>query len=300
MNNYIKYKIALALIITVGIYKCNDDYGSKNSSIIKTGQDYALSLAESVALGGAVGAAEVAMPGQMLSYAMNCTIKGEPFVLSRSYAGFTANALGQMPITAIQKVIQIIGGQQLEKWQNCSLSEKQKIVLSYLAGISGALVDTPSNAVQLFLQSPANSGKTTYQAMKELGAKSFRGFGPNSFIKEGPFAVGYQYLAPKGKGVVEKYIDNDRVATALGGSAAGVVTAVVTQPGAVIRNKMQGDLLTAGLTYPTYWQTVQSIIKKEGAVGFFKGLKARGARVAIAVPLYVYYTTVLENKIKNR
>lgn len=256
-------------------------------------------LLENIAIGGFVGAAEIAMPGQMLSYAMNCAIKNEPFVLAKSYAGFTANALGQMPITAMQKIVQVMGSKQLESWQGCSLSERQKIAMSYLAGVAGAVIDTPCNAVQLFLQDKVNAGKTTRQAVKELGAKSFRGFGANAFAKEGLFAVGYQYLAGKTTQAVKPYVGDGIGAAALGGSAAGIVTAIATHPGAVIRNTMQSDLFRDKSVYKNAWQTAKYICRQEGFSGLFKGLKARGARVAIAVPLYVAYTTGIEAKLQH-
>lgn len=256
-------------------------------------------LVENILIGGVVGAAEVAMPGQMLSYAMNCAIKNESFILAQSYAGFAANAVGQMPIVAMQKVVQVMGTDRLEKWQGCALSEKQKIAMSYLAGVAGAVIDTPCNAVQLFLQDKLNAGKTTRQAIEALGTKSFRGFGANAFAKEGLFAVGYQYLAGKATQAVSPYVGNNIGAAALGGSAAGVVTAVATQPGAVIRNRMQSDLFRDKSMYKNAWQTAKQICQKEGVAGLFKGLTARGTRVAIAVPLYVFYTTAIETKLKE-
>jgi hypothetical protein len=256
-----------------------------------------LSFGQSVLVGGAVGAAEVVFPGQLFSYAMNKAIAREPFVLAHSYKGFAANALGQMPITAMQKVFQVKGTQWVEEFQGAALSSMQSVGVSFGAGVSGACIDTPSNAIQLYLQDPVNKGKNTREAFRALGVRAFRGFGPNAILKEGPFVVGYQFLAPQAKKVVHKYVDHDLTATAIGGAAAGVVTAVVTHPGAVIRNKMQGD--PAGAIYANTWQAFRKIYSEEGAKGFAKGLEQRGARVAVAVPLYVAYTTWLEEQVRK-
>lgn len=256
-----------------------------------------LTLGQSIVVGGLVGAAEVAFPGQPLSYAMNQAIKKEPFAWSNSYKGFAVNAVGQMPITALQKAVQAKSSQWLEASQGAQLSDWQKAGVSYTAGVAGALVDTPSNTVQLYLQNPTNKGKTTEQACKELGMKSFRGFGPNAFLKEGLFAVGYQMLAEKGTDVAQEYVGNNLAAVALGGAGAGVVTAVVTHPGAVMRTKMQNDPHRA--TYTTSWQTMQKIFQDEGAKGFFNGLSQRGTRVAVAVPLYVLYSTYFTQKAQE-
>lgn len=308
MKNHVKFFMIGCMFASFHINQCSEPkyanwkerLGMKKSQEVfeKTVDEHRVNrffgLLESIFIGGLVGAAEVAMPGQMFSYAMNCAIKSEPFVFAQSYAGFAANALGQMPITAVQKIVQVMGSQQLESWQGCSLSEKQKIAMSYLAGIAGATIDTPCNAVQLFLQDKVNAGKTTSQAIKELGAKSWRGFGANAFVKEGLFAVGYQYLADKATQKVKPYVGDNMAAAALGGSAAGVVTAVATHPGAVIRNTMQSDLFRDKSIYKNAWQTAKYIYRKDGMSGMFKGLQARGARVAIAVPLYVAYTDAIQ------
>src|SRR5688500_4761492 len=78
------------------------------------GSDRSLNVAESVIVGGLVGAAEVAFPGQLFSYAMNSKIKNTPFVLTDSYKGFAVNALGQMPIVAMQQAVKTKGTQLVE------------------------------------------------------------------------------------------------------------------------------------------------------------------------------------------
>ena len=256
-----------------------------------------LSLTESIAIGGTVGIAEVMFPGQLLTYAMNTAIEKKSFVLKESYRGFSANALGQMPITALQKMVQVKGVAWLQSKQETRLTDWQKAGVSFAAGISGALIDTPSNAVQLYLQNAHHAGKPMTRAFRELGSRSLRGFLPNALLKEGPFAVGYQILAPKAKDVLLPYLDDNLAATVLGGAMAGVTTAIVTQPGAVMRNKLQNDL--DGSSYKSSWQTAKKIYAEEGVTGFFRGLPQRGTRVAIAVPLYVAYTNLLEDVVKE-
>lgn len=255
-----------------------------------------LSLAESIAVGGVVGAAEVALPGQIFSYGMNQAIKGKKFVWADAYKGGMVNMVSQAPITAVQKVVQVKGSRAIELAQGDELSDAEKVGVSYVAGVAGAVIDTPSNAVQLCMQNEAHGKKTMMQAMCHLKEKCYRGFVANAFLKEGLFAVGYQTLAPKSQEIAKSYVGDNMAATALGGAVAGVVTAVATQPGAVIRNKMQNDPFATTSTM----QTVKNIFAAQGMTGFFSGLKQRGARVAIAVPLYVAYGTMLENWIKKR
>ena len=148
------------------------------------------------------------------------------------------------------------------------------------------------------LRKHENKGKSFAQACKELGFKGCaRGFTANAALKEGPFVVGYQILAPQGKAFMRQYIDNEQIAATFGSVGAGLFTAVVTQPGAVIRGKMQSD--PCGKVYTSTLQTAQKICQQEGAAGLLNGLKQRGARVAIAIPLYVAYGNAMEEWMKK-
>jgi len=255
-----------------------------------------LTLPESIVVGGFVGAAEVAMPGQVLSYAMNKTIAKESFVLAQSYKGFCMNAGAQMPIMAIENGIKTKGLEMLQKTQESALSEMQKTGISFAAGVGGAVVENPSNAIQLYQQHKNNAGISVWQASNKLGLKGCcRGFVPGAILKEGPFVVGYQVLGSKGEIIAKEYVDHDMAAKAIGGIGAGVITAVVTQPGAVMRNTMQLDK-----THASTWKTAHKILNEQGFKGFFAGLHHRGARIAVAIPLFIIYSEALEKVVKNK
>ena len=122
-------------------------------------QDRPLTLTESIVVGGVAGAGEVVLPGQLLSYATNCAIKKEKFVVSQSYRGFWMNALGEMPIFAIQKAVQVEGYKLLEQQKQQPLSGTEKVAISFVAGAVSAVIDTPSSAVQLYLQEVQHAKK---------------------------------------------------------------------------------------------------------------------------------------------
>ena len=252
-----------------------------------------LTLAESIVFGGLVGAAEVTFPGQILQYIMNMRMQHKPFRFQDCYNGFTVHAAGQMPIVALQKVVQVEGSECIKNNQQAALSSLQKAGVSFAAGCAGSLIDTPSNLVQLQQQSSLHKN-STLQVLRKLGKKSFAGFFANSMLKEGPFALGYQFLAPSVTQSIQPYIDNKNVATTLAGVMAGVLIAIWTQPGAVIRNYMQMEALTS-LSPQKARSVMQSIFAKEGYRGFFVGLKQRGARVAIAIPIYTVYGQAIES-----
>jgi len=257
-----------------------------------------LTIFENSCVGGIVGAMEIGATGHAFSYAMNRSIDGQPFLWKDLYKGVGVNAAAQMPITAVQNVVAAQGKKYFELYNNRSVNEVESCAVSYIAGMSAAVIDTASNSIQLFMQNPSNNGKSFLQVSKELGYKGMlRGYTPNAVLKEGPFTVGYQYLAPKWQLFFNQYIENKMMSDALGGAAAGVAVAMVTQPGAVLRNKMQGDLFSN--TYSSTLQAAHRTCTQEGVIGLFRGLSCRGPRVAIAVPLYVYYTQKLENIVKG-
>lgn len=211
--------------------------------------------------------------------------------------------LWQAPITTLQKTAQIKTFTWLQSNQNAQgkSSDWQKAGSAFLAGASGALIETPFSSIQLYSQNTACPSRSIFS---ELGFKgSFRGLVPNAVLKEGPFAIGYQFLAPKLKSLMLPYFNtdsskiNDSIATAVGGAAAGLITAIATQPGTVMCSKMQSDLEKN--IYKSSWQTAKKIYLDEGVSGFFRGLLQRSSRAAIAVPLCVAYASTLEKFTKN-
>ena len=261
-------------------------------------QDRSLTLPESIVVGGIAGAGEVVLPGQLLSYATNCAIKKEKFVVLQSYRGFWMNALGEMPTFAIQKAVQVQSCKLLEQQKQQQLSDTEKVAISFIAGAISAVIDTPSSAVQIYQQEVQHAKKSIMQVCKELGVKkSFRGFTAGALLKEGFFVVGYQIIAPQGKKLAQQYYGDNFTATIVGGISAGMLTGVATHPGVVIRNTMQID--RNKIIYSTTWQTCEKIMHEQGARGFYKGFTQRGIRIAIAVPLYVAYTDIVEDLIKS-
>lgn len=283
MNYY--YKVLVLLLGTLSLYA--DDYKRPMTAL------------ESGMIGATVAAAEVALPGQLLSYWMNQRIKKQPFVWADSYKGFGAHLSGIMPIMAAQRMVQSKGTQLLERSQEQVLSLSQKMGVSYVAGIAGAIIDTPLNAVQLYLQDKVGRGKSYWDAIRYLGRQSYRGFVPNALLKEGPFVVGYQALAPMSAKMMRSYTDNELLANVLGGTTAGVVTAFATQSGAVVRNKMQADIIASHSVKKGMWGTAVDIVRKDGIKGLYAGLPQRSLRIVIAIPLYTLYTDVLEHVMRR-
>jgi len=289
MSYCYKYLILVCLLSYAATFLCGEY------------RERPLSAAEGFAVGAAVAGAEVVLPGQIFLYGMNCAINKKTFVPSHCYRGFSAHIGSMIPVGAVQKMVLTAGAEEIEGRQGRPLSWLQKASVAYMAGVAGSVIDTPLNAVQLGLQDEAFAGKKSRDEMRFLGRNMARGWVPNAFMKEGPFVVGYGMLAAEGDRFMHNYTDDARVAKVVGGVGAGVVTAMLTQPGACLRTRMQNDLFNSKCSapYKTTMQTAREIIKADGFTGLWGGWKQRSLRMVFAVPLYATYTSFLENKVRE-
>jgi len=289
MSYCYKYLISVCLLSYAATFLCGEQ------------RERPLSAVEGFAVGAAVAGAEVILPGQIFAYGMNRAINKKPFVPSHCYRGFPAHIGSMVPVGAAQKMVLTAGAEEIEHRQGRPLSWLQKACVAYMAGVAGSVIDTPLNAVQLGLQDEAFAGKKSRDVMRSLGRNMARGWAPNAFMKEGPFVVGYGMLAAEGEQFMHKYTDNTATAKVVGGVGAGVVTAMLTQPGACLRTRMQADLFDpkCRAPYKSTMQTARDIIKAEGVAGLWGGWKQRSLRMVFAVPLYAAYTSFLENTVRE-
>src|SRR5277367_2429950 len=88
-------------------------------------------IIKDIAKGSAMAVGEVLVPGQPLSYWMNRVIDGKQFRFTRSYEGFGPNAIGQMPITAIQVMVESQATQALRAYQHTDPNNAQKLGISF-------------------------------------------------------------------------------------------------------------------------------------------------------------------------
>lgn len=247
-------------------------------------------LWQGVAIGGLAGITEVSLLGQPLSYAMNQRVQSRPLATNPLawYRGGLANAAGMAPITAIQQVVNLKGQTLLQQYQNAALSDTQKMTVALLAGATSALAATPSEAIPVYLQKPECAGKSTLQALQELKLRAWRGLVPTAG-RDGLFTVGYAALAPVLQSRVHAELVGTRwenyTTTAEFGATvgAGVLTAVATQPLAVLKTQLQADPFAR--SYRRTLDAANATYRQAGLPGYFKGLVPRGARVMCAIPV---------------
>src|SRR5271170_3127209 len=94
--------------------------------VLQDGPSGVRGIVKDIIKGSLMGFAEVAFPGQILSYGMNRAIDGKPFRVTQSYRGFWPHALGEMPITVIQTVARSQAERALRAYEHAGPSEVQK------------------------------------------------------------------------------------------------------------------------------------------------------------------------------
>jgi hypothetical protein len=253
-------------------------------------------LAQHIIVGGAAGVTEVAIMGQITSYLMNQKIQGKSIAKNplHWYRGGLVNAASMAPITAIQKATDAYIRAHMKTKQRQELSSMQKMTAAFVAGATGALVSTPTEAIPVYMQKPENIKKTVLQASKDLKILAWRGLSATA-MRDGLFTIGYMALAPIMQEKAEAIMGQSPASTVVGGIGGGLLTALITQPFAVVKTALQADPYSA--LHKNSFNAIRKIYAKEGLKGFFKGLTARGARIMVAIPVLTkageFYTTAL-------
>ena len=280
MQNHIKLFIGIASLCSSYAYSSTDPKP--------------LTFLQSMAVGAAVGMGEVAFPGQPLSYIANRVMLGKPIEAQHAYKGGVANAAGIAPITAIQMGVNTQATRALTDAQEADLSTVQKLGIGFAAGATGAVVATPQESIPLYQQ---NYSVTAAQAARALKGAAWRGLAPTA-MRDGIFCAGYQAAEPAMQTAARATLGDTPTAALAGSIAAGVATAVASQPFHVAKTLMQADPTRKHHT--TTIGTAKYIVAQIGIHGLFKGGIARGTRVAVAVPLYAYYKDKLKKLIQQQ
>lgn len=231
MKTLLRY---LMIVTSVSFTARGGDFQKKRS----------LSMFESVLVGSAAGATEVAFAGQPLSYRANMLSLKQSCSTNpvHWYKGFSVSLAGMAPITALQKVGRVTGERFLQARQDESLSDAQKLSVACLAGAAAATVATPSEAVPVYMQCMEKAGtpKTSMQAFKELKLQVWRGFSLTAG-RDGLFTMGYGSLAALAKARATQAYGDSPVVSVGSGALTGGAIAVATQPLAVVKTMLQGD-----------------------------------------------------------
>lgn len=264
-------------------------------------------MVKSIIAGAGAGIAEVCILGQICSYLINqCIprpgIPAKKLSLNRKlwtqpgfislyprhiYKGVGVNAGSMAPITAIQNMIADQGKKWLEDTNQGQLTDAQQLMPPVGAGAIAAFVATPSECLPNYMQQVATDGHrhlSTQIALQEIGTKYgmrylWRGI-LATMIRDGLFTAGYKtvpYIVAK---PVSLLIDNKPTAHMITLIAAGLVTAIATQPAHVIARYMQNNH-----TMRSSLHTGIDIVKHYGVRGLWSGGMPRGGRIMVAIPV---------------
>lgn len=264
-------------------------------------------MIKSTIAGAGAGIAEVCILGQICSYLINQCIPrpGMPakkLSLNRKlwtqpgfisldprhiYKGVGVNAASMAPITAIQNMMADQGKKWLEHGKQGQLTDAQQLIPPVGAGAIAALVATPSECLPNYMQLVATNEQrhlSTRTALQEIRAKYgirylWRGI-LATMIRDGLFTAGYKtvpYIVAK---PVSSLIDNKPTAHMITLIAAGLVTAIATQPAHVIARYMQNNH-----TMHSSLHTCIDIVKQYGVRGLWSGGIPRGGRIMVAIPV---------------
>ena len=262
------------------------------------------SVLENIVIGSCAAMAEVAID-QPLVYFKNSIQQGKSISWSPKiwYRGLFANLFGLVPVTAAQVTINHMLLEYLKKHHN-EPTTIDKITAACGAGAMAALIASPTELVMLQQQ---NSGQNVYSVIKQIMSKSpqarrmLRGFMPTA-VRDGGFTAGYLAISPLIQDKAKEYISNEVVTSIGSGIAAGLVATTITHPWDTIKTKMQASLENPSAK--SMLKTTQSIYNNEGIKGFFKGISARGLRVASAITIMSSVTRkateFIEGKSKHR
>src|ERR1700722_8528708 len=121
----------------------------------------------SMAAGTAAGLIEVGVGGHALSYGINRSIQGERFTLNRLkwpqqgymslqpknvYRGIEATAAGMAGITALQMMFNSQAQKLYQSQVKRELTDREKLVPAFFAGVAGASVATPQEGIPNYQQ----------------------------------------------------------------------------------------------------------------------------------------------------
>ena len=209
-----------------------------------------------------------------------------PWGFSGLYKGFTANALGYMPVTAVQ----VGSAQWMEKKIFSSTpSYKQKIGAAFTAGVLSSFISCP---VEMIMTLQSNAPKlnlitaTKFQFQTHGLSGLFIGQSAMA-LREGNFAVFFLAIAPLLKNIIKPYCVTDTASSVVAGVCSGVAATLVTQPLDTIKTMQQSNCKSN----LGFFQTAKTI----GPLNLFKGILSRSSSIIISITLMSWMRETLED-----
>ena len=241
-----------------------------------------LSSIENYTIGALTGLAEVIATNPL--FVIKTKIQqNKSWLLGPSsyYRGVTANALGFMPITAIQ-----VGANQ---WIQSTIfnqptSNLEKMASAFSAGVISSGLSCPVEKI-MTLQNDQPSTKISTLLKGNIKKNLFTGQLATA-LREGGFSIFFLAAPPIIKDKLKNYDLNETSSSLIAAVSSGISASLLTQPFDTIKTAQQSS------THPlSFFNTAKNL----GYKGLFKGLVARSSSVIISITLMDWVKTHLEN-----
>ena len=245
-----------------------------------------LSTIENYAIGAITGLAEVAISNPLIVIKTNRQQKNPiPWSFRGLYAGAFVNALGFMPITAIQ-----VGA---NNWLQARIFNNhptyiQQMGAAFSAGVLSSFISCPVEMV-MALQNDNNKASLASIVKSRLQNKGFFGFFYGQLAtssREGVFSVCFLEAPRLIKPKLTPYFHDDTTATILSGVCSGIGATLITHPFDTIKAMQQSP---KGINLG-FFKTAKSMTMHSA----YQGVLARSGNVILAITFMNWMKEKLE------
>lgn len=250
-----------------------------------------LSAVENYIIGALTGLAEVLLTNPFFVIKTKVQ-QNKSWVLTPMdyYKGSFANALGFMPITAMQ-----VGVNEWvqAKFFNNNPTYAQQIGSAFMAGVSSSFISCPVEMTMILQNDNAKSNlaKILHWQCKNKGLSSFFVGQLATSLREGGFSVCFLVSPPLIKFKLKSCGLSDLSSSVLAGVASGVAATLITQPVDTIKTTQQSNMdLKLG-----FFKTAKNMTM----VALFKGIVARSSSLILSITLMDLIKAQLENMCKK-
>ncbi len=211
------------------------------------------------------------------------------------FKGFTTNAAGFMPTTAVQLGTNYWIKKHFYSEQPTYI---QSINASFAAGVASSLVSCPVERVMTLQGQAVNHyfAAVTSQQFKQHGISSFFSGQTATALREGGFSVFFISITPELKKEILPYCINDTIASLISGTISGIGATLISQPADTIKTIQQ----SSHHKNIGFFKTAKNIYNHKGCSGFFSGTAARSSNIIVSVTLMSWMQEQLEKKCENQ
>lgn len=212
----------------------------------------------------------------------------KPWILTPSayYNGAMANALGFMPITAIQ-----VGTKKgiESKIFNNQPNYTQQMGTAFIAGVLSSCISCPVEMIMILQNEHPKTSlpKLLNWQFKTQGLSSFFVGQFATSLREGGFSICFLAAPPVIKSKLKSYGLDDASSSILSGVSSGIIATVITQPVDSIKTQQQ-SMVNSKLGF---FKTARNM----NISTLFKGSIARGSSLILSITLMDWVKGQLEN-----